>query len=128
MAAVYKDLPLDLTIHPVTGDVRPVTDAVAVKRALKNLLLTQPGERPFNPKFGSDITSKLFNTIDVYNKRALEDQIYNTIIKFEPRVQVLKIEVDESQLEDNGLSVTIEYRLRNSTQIESLNTFISRVG
>lgn len=128
MAAVYKDLPLDLTIHPVTGDVRPVTDAVAVKRALKNLLLTQPGERPFNPKFGSDITSKLFNTIDVYNKRALEDQIYNTIIKFEPRVQVLKIEVDEEHLNDNGLSVTIEYRLRNSTQIESLNTFISRVG
>jgi phage baseplate assembly protein W len=128
MAAVYKDLPLDLTVHPVTGDVRPVTDAVAVKRALKNLLLTQPGERPFRPKYGSDITSTLFNTIDVFNKRALEDQIYNTIVKYEPRVQVLKVDVDEAHLSDNGLSVTIEYRLRNSTQIESLNTLISRVG
>jgi phage baseplate assembly protein W len=128
MAAVYKDLPLDLLPHPVTGDIRPVTDSVAVKRALRRLLLTQPGEKPFDPKYGSDVTSKLFDTIDVYNKRAIEDKIYNTIVKYEPRVQVLKIEVDEEQLINNGMNVVIEYRLRNSTQIESLNTFISRVG
>lgn len=51
----YKDLPLDFTPHPVTGDIRPVTDELAIKRSISNLVKTPKGSRPFRPDYGSDV-------------------------------------------------------------------------
>ena len=57
---VYKDLNLNFTRNPVTGDVATVTDVNAVKRSIRNLLLTNHYERPFHPEIGSDIPALLF--------------------------------------------------------------------
>ena len=57
----YKDLPLDFTPHPVTGDVRPITNEVAVRRSLSNLINTTKGSRPFMPDYGSSVKNYLFS-------------------------------------------------------------------
>ena len=56
----YKDLDLDFTVNPITGDVLTVVDAVSVKRGIKNILLTENTERLFQPEVGSGIKNLLF--------------------------------------------------------------------
>ena len=57
---VYKDLNLNFTANPITGDVATVTDVNAVKRSVRNLLLTNHYDKPFHPEIGSNVTSLLF--------------------------------------------------------------------
>ncbi len=57
---VYKDLNLNFSANPVTGDVTMVTDVNAVKRSVRNLLLTNHYDRPFHPEIGSNIQNILF--------------------------------------------------------------------
>ena len=56
----YKDLPLDFTPHPVTGDVRPITNEVAIRRSLTNLINTTKGSRPFFPEYGSSVKFTIY--------------------------------------------------------------------
>ena len=62
----YKDLPLDFTPNPVTGDVRPITNEVAIKRSIKNLILTQKGTKPFMPDYGTIIKKYLFSSLNPF--------------------------------------------------------------
>ena len=57
---VYKDLNLNFSINPVTGDVNTVTDVIAVKRSVRNLLLTNHYDRPFHREIGSNVPHLLF--------------------------------------------------------------------
>ena len=57
---LYSDISLKFTIHPAYHDIRPLTDLEAVKAAIINIVLTNKGERPFNPYFGCNVTKLLF--------------------------------------------------------------------
>jgi hypothetical protein len=56
----YSDLDLLFKAHPISGDVTVKTDADAVKRAVKNIVLTNYYERPFKPSLGGNIRGLLF--------------------------------------------------------------------
>lgn len=126
MPAVYKDLPLEFLPHPVSGDVRPITDEIAIKRSIRNLLLTRPGEKPFNPSFGSTISSSLFENMSGMDFAAMEDIIHGAITKYEPRVRVTTVSV--TQQDTNGVNIDVEYQVINSSKIEAFTTTITRVG
>ena len=68
---VYKDLNLNFTRNPVTGDVATVTDVNAVKRSIRNLLLTNHYDRPFHPEVGSGIPNLLFENFVFLEKKSL---------------------------------------------------------
>ena len=61
---VYKDLNLNFSANPVTGDVATVTDVIAVKRSVRNLLLTNHYDRPFHPEIGSNVPHLLFENLN----------------------------------------------------------------
>ena len=61
----YRDLPLSFIKHPGTGDVRPLNDINAVKQSVKNLILTNYGERPFAPRIGGNVTKYLLSLIHI---------------------------------------------------------------
>lgn len=121
----FKDLSLDFTPHPVSGDVRPITDDTAVKRALLNLISTKKGTRPFNSDYGSNLADFLFKNADVFAQHELEQSLYQTITRFEPRVEVLRI---DAQFEDLGIKLQIDFRMKNTNRQLTLATLVKRTA
>ena len=89
---VYKDLNLNFTVNPVTSDVTTVTDVNAVKRSVRNLLLTNHYDRPFHPEIGSNIQNLLFQNFGPITGNQLARQIEELIANFEPRAIVESVE------------------------------------
>ena len=89
---VYKDLNLNFTVNPVTSDVTTVTDVIAVKRSVRNLLLTNHYDRPFHPEIGSNIQSLLFENFGPITGNQLSRQIEEVIGNYEPRARVETVE------------------------------------
>jgi len=89
---VYKDLNLNFGINPVTSDVTTVTDVNAVKRSVRNLLLTNHYDRPFHPEIGSNVTALLFENFGPITGNQLSRQIEELIANFEPRARVESVE------------------------------------
>ena len=89
---IYKDLNLNFSINAVTGDVATVTDVIAVKRSVRNLLLTNHYDRPFHPEIGSNVQSLLFENFGPITGIQLSRQIEEMIANFEPRARVETVE------------------------------------
>ena len=89
---IYKDLNLNFSANPVTGDVTTVTDVVAVKRSVRNLLLTNHYDRPFHPEIGSNIPYLLFENFGPITGNQLSRAIEEMIGNFEPRARVENVE------------------------------------
>ena len=89
---VYKDLNLNFGINPVTSDVTTVTDVTAVKRSVRNLLLTSHYDRPFHPEIGSNVQALLFENFGPITGNQLARQIEELIVNFEPRANVESVE------------------------------------
>lgn len=126
MATIFfKDLPLDFTPHPVSGDVRPITNETAIKRSLSNLIKTKRGTRPFYPEYGSNISKYLFESDSPFARHNIKQELIETISRFEPRVSVKNISVDT---DDYGIKIKIDYVILNVGRASSLITTISRTA
>lgn len=122
----YSDLDLDFEPHPISGDLVPLTGADAVKRSIRNILLTDVYENPFRPNIGSRISHLLFEPIDPLTKYALREEIYRAINLNEPRAQVLDVRIS-FQPDDNRYEATVEFSIENITETFSINVFLERV-
>lgn len=112
----YKDLDLDFTDHPVTGDVVKKIDEDAIKRAIRNLILTNYYEVPFKPDVGCGIRNYLFEHIDFHTRLEIKDKIQETLTNFEPRINVVDIQVNENQYDKNAIDVIIKYNEINQPE------------
>jgi len=121
----YKDLPLDFTPHPVTGDVRPITNDVAVKRAITNLIYTKLGNKPFRPEFGSRIHDFLFENQDIFTEKEIKDHLKEVIERFEPRVFVNNVEL---KYVSAGFEIKIDVIIINTNQLVEVPLTISRTA
>ena len=123
---IWSDLDIDLTPHPVSNDLVRLTNEDAVKRSVKNLVLTSFYERKFNARLGSNIQRYLFEPLDNITKKLISDDIRLVIENYEPRAEVVEIKVgDETDL--NELRVTIIFAIINTNLPISLDVVIDRV-
>jgi phage baseplate assembly protein W len=95
----------------LNNNLVPLKEETAIRRALINLILTEPGEKPFNANFGTPLNGLLFN-IDLLNPLDIEDQIKRSIELFEPRVKVKKIKTIDGR-DANSIGVEIVYSIQN---------------
>ena len=109
---VYKDLNLNFTSNPVTGDVTTLTDVNAVKRSVRNLLLTNHYDRPFHPEIGSNVQALLFENFGPITGNQLSRTIEEMIANFEPRARVETVECFPI-LETNTYDVRIYFYVEN---------------
>ena len=121
----YKDLSFDFTANPQTGDVATVKDAVSVKRGIKNVLLTAPFERLFQPEFGSGIKNILFEPMTPLTEQRLSDACRDAIDAWEKRASVINIAVI-SEEEYNRYRVAIKFSINNSLITEQVDVFLNR--
>ena len=106
----FKDLSMSFERNPLNDDLVSLSDTTAIARSLRNIVFTQPGEKFFNPDFGSRISESLFENVDEVSALAIEDEIKSSIINFEPRVNLLNTVVVPNP-DDNEMNVTIEYEI-----------------
>jgi phage baseplate assembly protein W len=121
----YKDLPLDFTPHPVSGDVRPIVNDVAVKRAILNLLSTKLGSKPFRPNYGTIIQDFLFENQDVFTENEIINYLKEIIERFEPRVSVRNIKVEFVEF---GFKIQIDLIIANVNQLIQIPLTILRAA
>ena len=121
----YKDLSFDFTANPQTGDVATVKDAVSVKRGIKNVLLTAPFERLFQPEFGSGIKTILFEPMTPLTEQRLHDACADAIDAWEKRASVIDIAVI-SEEDYNRYRVAIKFSINNSLVEEQVDVFLNR--
>jgi len=102
----FKDISLSFDPHPVTKDLPVLRNENAIRRSVRNLVQTIPGERFFNPILGSGVRGLLFDFVDVGTADSVREEILTTIENFEPRVNNVKVQVDPRP-DDNSFDITI---------------------
>ena len=106
----YKDISMSFETNPLNDDLVSLSDSSAIARSIRNIVFTSPGEKFFNPDFGSRISESLFENVDDVSALAIEDEIKSSIINFEPRVNLSFVNVKPNP-DDNEMNVTIEYEI-----------------
>ena len=106
----FKDISMSFESNPLNDDLVSLSDTSAIARSIRNIVFTSPGEKFFNPDFGSRISESLFENVDDVSALAIEDEIRSSIINFEPRVNLLNANVVPNP-DDNEMNVTIEYEI-----------------
>ena len=126
IVAAYSDLDLNFTIHPVKKDINRYTNETAVVNSIKNLILTNHYERPFQPDIGSNVRRLLFENMDTVTATTLEKEIEQTIRNYEPRANISKLNVSPDY-DNNGFKVYMEFYVVNRTTPITINFFLERI-
>ena len=106
----FKDISMSFETNPLNDDLVSLSDTAEIARSIRNIVFTSPGEKFFNPDFGSRISESLFENVDNVSALAIKDEIKSSIINFEPRVKLLDTIVVPNP-DDNEMVVTIEYEI-----------------
>ena len=122
---VYKDLDLTFARAP-NNDVFKKTDAAAVKQSVKNILLTNRLEKPFNAFFGGNLNRFLFELSEYFDEQEIEDEIRETIQAYEPRARVTSIRAEVNP-DINDIKVTVVFQILNTLQTENLQLSLARL-
>jgi phage baseplate assembly protein W len=123
---VYSDFLNDLTPHPVVKDIVRYTNEASVSRSIRNLLLTNRGERLYQPDIGSDIQQLLFEPMIASTGDLIRKFVQNTISTYETRAKVLDVQVLAYE-EQNAYAVTISYMIINRQDPVQLTVTLDRV-
>lgn len=122
---LYSDIDLLFEERP-DGDIYKKSDAAAVRQAVKNLLLTNIGDKPFNPYFGASLSDILFELADANSEFLMEDRIRIAIENFEPRARILNINIGLS-LDRNEANVRIDFQVVSTEELLTLETTVTRL-
>ena len=122
----WSDLDLDFTKHPVTKDVSIKRDVEAIKRSVRNLIMTNPFERPFHPEIGSGITGLLFDNVAPTTAVVLQSEIRQVLNNFEPRIELIDIGV-LGDIDKNGYYIRIKFQPINIPDPVTLEFFLERL-
>ena len=104
----FKDISLSFQPHPVTGDLPVLRNERAINKSVKNIVQTIPGEKFFNPNFGSDVRSQLFELVDFGSADLVQKQILTSLANYEPRIDNVVVEVTPRP-DRNEFEVTVIY-------------------
>jgi phage baseplate assembly protein W len=121
----YKDLSITFRSNPSTGDFGIVKNENAIKQAVRNLLLTDLGERPFQPSVGSRIKGLLFEPWDVFTADEIKGEIRNCLKRLEPRIEVTKVSLqDDSDI--NAIAVELDYTIVGETVVQTIEFLLEK--
>ena len=106
----FKDISGSFQINPLNEDLIALKNETAIARSLRNLVLTERGERPFAPNLGCGVNALLFENMDSVTTSVVRDEIIQVIDNYEPRVSLIDVKVD-ADTDGNELFITIQYQV-----------------
>lgn len=124
--ATFTDFTNKFTVHPVNGTLKVLNDADSVKQSIRNLILTDRGERFFQPSVGCKIRTLLFDNFTPQSKIVAKQTIEETIELHEPRAMLQNVDVS-AMPDNNAVIVSVLFNLINSPEVQSLDLEIERI-
>ena len=121
----YSDLDLSLTLHPIRKDIVPLKDDQALKNSVKNLILTNFYERPFQFELGANLRGLLFEPADAITELALEDNI-KRVLKKEPRIKTTEVEVVDLA-DQNSYRISVKFLIKQFDSSSSIEIVLRRL-
>tara|TARA_Y100000739_G_scaffold211716_1_gene203275 strand:- start:293 stop:694 length:402 start_codon:yes stop_codon:yes gene_type:complete len=106
----FKDISMSFEINPISSDLIATQNETAIARSVRNLVLTRPGERFFNPNLGSRVYESLFDNVDDISASIVEDDIRDTVDNYEPRVKLVSVKATPDY-QGNAFDVVITYNI-----------------
>jgi phage baseplate assembly protein W len=123
---VYSDITTNFVSHPRTQDLVLLRNDEAVKRSIKNLILTNPGEKFFRPYLGTGIGASLFENMMPDTEFLLKERIIEIIENYEPRAELIDVIV-KAYPDNNAYAVTISFSVNNDPTPTQLQMVLTRV-
>jgi phage baseplate assembly protein W len=123
---VYSDFFTDLDKHPIRSTVLRKTNVDAVKQSLRNLMLTDRGERLFQPNLGGNIRAMLFENITAQTFLTMQEHIKDVIAAHEPRADVIDVYIAQTS-QEHEVQITIVFRVVNVQEPVTLELLLERV-
>jgi phage baseplate assembly protein W len=123
---LYSDFFMNLDENPVSQDLARKTNEEAVKASIKNLLLTDKGERPYQPNLGCNIRQMLFDNMTPDTIILMKEVIKDTLEAYEPRADIIGVDV-RSSVDDNQVNIAVVFKVINSSEPVTLVTSLTRV-
>ena len=120
----YKDIDLSFT-NKTTGEIYKKTNAASVKQAVKNLLLTNRTEKPFQPYYGGELNKFLFELSTEFDEQDIKDHILLGIENYERRARVLDIQVYIFP-DSYEAKVTVVFQIVTTSEISSVEVSLAR--
>ncbi len=124
---LFSDFMQDLTPHPISHDIGRLRNDHSIKQALKNIIMTNLGERPFQPNLGSDVMNSLFEPNSIITRQQIKSSIENAVKFHEPRVHLIEVNVNTRESDETAIDVNIVFSIINSIDVLSLNLILRRV-
>lgn len=122
----WKDLDLTLKIHPIRKDIIPLKDDAAIKNAVKNLLVTNFYERPFQDDLGANLSGLLFEPAGMLTNILLRSNIRDVLERYEPRIKVTNIKITDL-LNENAYNITVNFTIKEYDSNESVEIILRRL-
>jgi phage baseplate assembly protein W len=122
----WRDLDLSLKIHPIRKDIIPLKDDAAIKNAVKNLLVSNFYERPFQDDLGANLRGLLFEPAGIITEIQLRDSIRRVINKYEPRVKIRSIDITDLS-ENNSYKINVKFLIKEYDTADSVEIILRRL-
>ena len=106
----FKDISMTFQSNPLNGDLIGIKNENAIARSVRNIVFTLPGEKPFDPTFGSRISGTLFENLDNISAYQIVSEIEQSIKNYEPRVELIDV-IADPDYDNNSYDVTIIYEI-----------------
>ena len=106
----FKDISMSFQVNPLSNDLIALKNENAIARSVRNIIFTVPGEKMFNPDFGTNITDSLFELLDETSAAAIKDQIMYSLETYEQRIRLIDVIVSPD-FDNNGYDVEISYSI-----------------
>ena len=119
----FKDVSMSFKVNPLNNDLVALKNATAISRSVRNIVFTTPGEKFFQPTFGSRVSQMLFENMDEITSLSIRDEIENSIRRFEPRVDLKSVRVNPD-FDSNQYDVVITYQIIGADVSEQQLEFV----
>ena len=119
----FKDVSMSFKVNPLNNDLIALKNATAISRSVRNIVFTTPGEKFFQPTFGSRVSQMLFENMDEITSLSIRDEIENSIRRFEPRVDLKSVRVNPD-FDSNQYDVVITYQIIGADVSEQQLEFV----
>ncbi len=122
---VYSDFSNSFVSHPITGKLLKVTNENAVKQAFKNRILSNFGEKLYEPFFGSNVMKALFEPNDAFMRETINNAVKNSA-QNDPRITIIETQVNRT--DEYSISITVVFLINNIVDPVSINIILQRVN
>lgn len=141
----YSDIQTLFQVNPITGGISTVVNDDSIKQAVRNIVLTNKGERPYNGNLGGDLYKLLFENIDEQVEALAKIQIQTALQRYEPRIDVVSVGIigpdPSAQIfeqvvrgseripipSENHITINVVYRIINTQENRNINIVVERL-